>query len=309
MVQFLDKDRQIYLILNQTLFPVANPDTVDALGLWFGEVNYVMSSYMQNVSRGRVLNKYDPAEDMNDVSKWIRIARAKPRNLEMPKPDLYIKDQIQLNIAALREYVERARPGLDYSKRACSNNDGYVRFDKNQYGRFGNALIELKNGIFFAEITNRTFILQDWQVEYLSSFNVEYLMQKFCVIGTGEFDQNNTGAYIETVHAMDAYGGYNLWDDPVYKDFKLPPFNKYILPLLESYSMEVFACIWASVREEDIDATVLAMADFLNNNTLYIAVHKRSFEGECNDMMRKDTSIILETTFPGNYSDLSDYNR
>ena len=308
MVQFLDQDRQIYLVLNQTLFPLANPDTMEALGLWMGEVNFISSKHMLGTPRGRMINMYDPKVDTHYFYEEVQIARSRPRQLKMPKPDLYIKGQIRSNLALLKSYVESARPGSDYSKQACANNSGYVQFDKSQYGRYGNALIELKNGIFFAEITNRTYILQDWQSQYLASFNIQYLMQKFCIIDKGEYMRNHTGAYIETIHARDAYGGYAVWRNPDYVDFKLPLFNKALLPTLESYSMEVFACLWSSVKEEKIDATAIAMADFLNNNTMYIAVHKRSYEGACNQVMSSDSTISLERPFPGNYSKFSNFS-
>lgn len=308
MIGFPDKGRQIYLVLNYTLFPLANPDTIDALGIWIGDCNYVASKYFEDIPRGHAINMYDPTVDMNNFYKWIRIARNLPRELKMPEPDLYIKDQIRSNMAMLKNYVEKARPGIDFSKRACTRNDGYVRFDAQTYGRYGNALIELKNGIFFAEITNRTYILHKNQIKDLGPFRLDYLKQKFCVISKGDYNQNHTGAYIETIHARDAYFGYGVWNDPVYSDFKLPHFDKSIFSLLESYSMEIFACLWSSVREEEIDATAIAMAEYLNNNTLYIAIHKRSYEGDCNNIMGNDASISLERPFPGNYSVLSDYS-
>ena len=78
-----DVDQQVYLVWKQALYPVANPDTMVALGLSYKNMKYDVSKNYKDVPRREKLNILNTSQDFHSWKSRVDIARRRAESLNI----------------------------------------------------------------------------------------------------------------------------------------------------------------------------------------------------------------------------------
>ena len=266
-IKFTDSsEKQIYLSLNGTLFPIANPDTMESLGFEWTDITYAYRSTFYEYKIGDQLNVYKSS--IQAYKESIKEALKQPKTrFNIPDSALYVYNKILSERAKLQKYL------TDIKKEAQCIHQNFLTISKFRFGRFGNVLTEVKNAIFIAEQTNQTFIIPDWILnEYLASFDLSALMKYYCVLTLKEYRERSYVGYIETLFTDELYSAITVWTSNTYSDFntRLPTLNITTLSSVEDLYIGVCSALWSSVKLELVAIAAVAISKYLGNTTEYL---------------------------------------
>lgn len=183
-------------------------------------------------------------------------------------------------------------------KSAC--HDNRLLSISERYGRSGNNLIQLSRALWLSVHLNRTFVIPYWLIRELRPFDLQPLIQTFCVII--EIDSSNSNrvregksADILTLRGEDIYFGHTLYLDP-HKRYgnlsqHLPILSWPLMRRLAEHAHTVSSLLWTGAnRYLRLAVSDIVLHD-LGNRSDYMSIHLRSFEGQCFKMLHSATSL------------------
>lgn len=242
-VKFLDaNEKQIYLFASGVLYPIENPDTLNALGYQWEHVNYIRKSYVEEVINSSTLvfgDRLNLYVDSEKVSYMKNLSTNFDRSsFELPDSYRSMFAEVKFNFMKFRKFI-----GKSNRRRFpdCAHKN-FVSLTENTYGRLGNALIQMKNTLLIAELLNWTTIIPRWfEALYLNVFNENEIKRHLCVITWFEYNQRGYTGYIEHIETKQSLAGTPVWYSDLYQDFNtlLPQFNQASLPIFDGLSLKV----------------------------------------------------------------------
>jgi len=175
------------------------------LGFDWKDVSYTPKAIFTEYPVGRAI---DVNNGLVDTFKAGISASSKLKKVRftLPSSANYVYQKLLGSSSKLKSYLAGKR------KEAICYNKNFLTLSNFKFGRMGNVLIELKNSIFIAEMTNQTFIIPDWMLlEFLTPFDLTDLKKYFCVISLSEYRERSYDAYIETMFTNDIYLALDVW--------------------------------------------------------------------------------------------------
>lgn len=165
----------------------------------------------------------------------------------------------------------------------CSN-DKFLSIGGAQ-GRTGNNFIQFSHGLWFASVTNRTFVNPDFANSLFPHVDQSLLKSLFCIVDRIPHPRAN----IVRLQTGDIYVGSAVWDKGEYKSFatELPPFTEAtMLKMLSEHTRQVSGALWGSLNHVYFHQLLTTIKQHLNGELDYVAVHKRGFEGVCTTLTK-----------------------
>ena len=223
---------------------------------------------------------------------------------DLLNPTRYIESELRDNMATLRDFTSHVT-----DNRTCSRQ-AYMILGKTPYGRSGNIFIELKNVLWIANQTQRTFIIPFWMEESLKSYDTTFLQAKFCAINEREYNsRRDWWGDVETIFTEHAFFAHDVWTSGWYVDFQkqLPPYDETILEKVEDHSLAVAAALLGNVQSNLVTVAAAVIAYLLGNSTSYMAIHHRNYEGSCGTNYRSEAFSLETSDVPVQYQDIVDW--
>jgi len=172
----------------------------------------------------------------------------------------------------------------------CSNSQ-YLSIDE-RYGRSGNNLIQFTRALWLSQQLNRTFILPDWLVAELKPFNLSAFPPMFC-ISSGTASTSNIRNTL-LLRGEDVYFGHTLFIDPQARygslSSLLPVLSETTMLGLARHAHLVSALLWKGTNRHLHRAVSDIFQHELMNRPDFMAIHLRSFEGQCHKLLQAATS-------------------
>ena len=164
-----------------------------------------------------------------------------------------------------------------------------VQITEKHYGGTCNQMVEFTHGLWIAYRCNRTLMMSEWMTNLLP-FETNYLESMFCITG---YSKLTRGLNILTVKSSDAFFVYQLANQPSFSTLfyisstKKSPSSADISPRateeISLFFIAIYAALWSHTKQYVLDASKWIIENHLQANFRYSSVHKRSFEGECNE--------------------------
>ena len=130
-------DKSCYIALDDTLYQVANADTVDALGFSWNDLVYIQTSYTRGMSIGTSLNIYNISLNISEFRDRIKHAYRLPVYVPVPTTADHAFALIETTTRRLQDFVRSNR-----LKPKC-NSGAIFTLAKYQFGRFGTYLTQI----------------------------------------------------------------------------------------------------------------------------------------------------------------------
>lgn len=161
----------------------------------------------------------------------------------------------------------------------CSNSE-FVTLGMYQFGNSGNNLIEFTHALWVAKSLDRTLVLPDWTKHLLKPFDSTLLHQLFCI---QEEETHANASTIELV-SSDAFFLFTVFEQDVFKPL-LPKVDDKLIEEISLHFLVVYAALWSRPRSALIQASLCIIENALDDHLNYMSAHKRSLEGECDNLL------------------------
>lgn len=186
---------------------------------------------------------------------------------------LEVKDTIYSRFNKLKEYAKQRRKSSGY----CSTEKflGIGGFQ----GRTGNNFIQFSHGLWFADATNRTYIMPKDSDALLMPFDQTLFREMFCVVDSAPSEDSSDTVRLNT---GDVYVGSEVWKKSEYLHFssELPLFTQQmLLESLTEHTLIVNGALWGELRPTFVHTVISIIEGLFKSSLDYVAAHKRSFEG------------------------------
>ncbi len=213
--------------------------------------------------------------------------------------------------------VELNRRLETLEKIAIGNKPSVYKYNCNQqkllvmenimFGRFGNQLMEITNGLWIARKTRRTLMLPSFIS--LKEFNTTLLSSLFCIIpyNKGIRKKSNDSLVIEPLDIFYMWEFLKnkefinlryIFNDPF--EYDTSPNKREISPrIVDEISqlyVRVYSALWSHPIDSIYDSALWIIQHHLDNNLKYSSVHKRQLEGLCFTRLRDNIQLLQYST-------------
>jgi hypothetical protein len=173
------------------------------------------------------------------------------------------------------------------SQKVCSKNDFLVFEPEYAYGNTGNIIISLTHSLWLAGKLNVTVVLAPWIEDSISHFDLSVLAQDHCFTLQRELPP---GATKLVTSAEDSFYGYRWFSGGPYKE-KLPPADEATIRDISKLFIRVYAALWSSPKDYILNPAKWIIQNSLQGGFGFVAVHKRSLEGQCTGILNRNTQL------------------
>jgi len=163
----------------------------------------------------------------------------------------------------------------------CSNSE-FVKLGMYQFGNSGNNLIEFTHALWVAKSLDRTLILPDWIKHLLKPFDSTLLHHLFCM--QEEETLSSANASIIELDSPDAFFLFTIFEKDAFKPL-LPKVDDKLIEEISLHFLVVYAALWSRPRSALIQASLCIIENALGDHLNYMSAHKRSLEGECDNLL------------------------
>lgn len=174
-----------------------------------------------------------------------------------------VEETIRKRLATLSAVVSMLR------NRTSCGDEYTIMTSGHPYGRSSNNMIELCNGLWFADHIHGSFDLPHWMNQVLTAFDTSSLKKNFCT------ERNRRGRRVINISANDLLNIQRTFFMPQYSSL-FPPFTNETVEAASLVHIGIVASLWSHVNENVIKATTWLIENKLNGSFEYTAVHKRS---------------------------------
>jgi len=187
-------------------------------------------------------------------------------DVNLPVDEIYYRQELLKNISR--------------SLMRNKNCDGkyVIRVQGLQYGRSGNIIITMANGLWLASLTNGLFEIPHFaESQIIDYFDKSKVEEIFCI---AQRDKDYSRRRLIKMNAVEMYAIKRLYNNPELQHI-LPPFNETTIKHASLIYSYFYAALWAHPKPSIVTAGKAFIRNNLNNNLNYNAVHQRSHEGHC----------------------------
>lgn len=194
-----------------------------------------------------------------------------------------VHDVITKRLHTLRNTVHRVP-----SCHPCSTTH-FLTINGGEWGRAGNQLIEFTHALWLAKTINATFLMPPWMPGIFGLLGTDQLHKKFCF--TDRVDPNYLkSAKVIEIAASDAFYMHLLLDRKEYAGM-FPKRTDQTASEVSKHFLQVYSSVWSSPGPDIISEAVRIIDSNLGQSLAYCAVHKRTLENSCNEVMNIVTKV------------------